>query len=313
MRRIGGLLLGVLWALSGCCGMDNIPPGMPAPPVAVNAELVDFYDSRRGHGDTVIVGRCVSCQEYATKTQGDWVHYWYVVRVEMISLEKGQWDKPMSLDWPDGPAPIGLSFVAHDSWPTPESGILVDQLMWPWREGTVHAITLDTTVTPALIVKQEYRDPVPHLIAYRVIVIDAKTGLPRPAEAMTALLPDDRAIEDDVAGEGDVMIVGRCVSMEKYAQTREGDWITGWYVIRVEATSIEKGQWGKRMGPASADGQPAPVGLSFVVKDTWPTPESGIVTSPRIWAYDPGSVLFLTLDTSITPARIVGQAFGGME
>jgi len=154
-RCIGGLLL--LWALSGCGDTGYTTLATPAPPGPVNAELVDRYDSRHGPGDTVLVGRCVSCDEYATKLKGDWNHHWFVVRVEKLSLEKGQWNKPMDPDAPDGSTPIGLTFVAHDSWPTIESGIMVSKPRWLWREGTVCALTLDTSVTPALIVGQEFR------------------------------------------------------------------------------------------------------------------------------------------------------------
>jgi len=146
----------------------------------------------------------------------------------------------------------------------------------------------------------------------RSVVIDAKTGRPRPAEAMNAQLPNDRAIEDDLAGDGDVVLVGRCVSREEYARTQEGDWIAGWYIVRIEMISVEKGEWDKPMGPDTDDG-PAAVGLSFVERDEWPTPESGILTSPRFWPYEPGNVLVFTLDTRTAPARIVGQEFRGSE
>jgi len=140
MRSIPLVLL--LLVLGGC----GCPP---LPPEPVNARLPDhaaIYVDRPGAGDVVVVGRCTSSTEYAVTSQGDWNHHWYLVRVELLVVEKGRWDDSR-----------GLTFIAVDGWPKPESGIVLDKAPWPYRTGRVYAFTLSTASKPPLVAGQEHR------------------------------------------------------------------------------------------------------------------------------------------------------------
>ena len=152
----------------GGCGRDGVdllgypsdwPLEMPAPPEPVNAQLaanIRRCGDTRGEGDTVIVGRVVSSKEYARTPKGDWARDWAVNRVEMIALEKGHWDRRIDPDSPDGLGPVGLSFITYEARPT-NPRIYVDGSPWPYQPGLVFAFTLDTRVTPAMIVGRQFR------------------------------------------------------------------------------------------------------------------------------------------------------------
>ncbi len=139
------------------CVLHGCSPTAPVAPEPVNARLpnnVAIYVNSEAAGDTVVVGRCVSSREYAAVRRGNWIDHWNLVRVEVIAIEKGHWTARLS---EDANASLSLKFVARDSWPTPESGIMVDRAPWPYRSGLVYAFTLDTGQVPALIVRQEPR------------------------------------------------------------------------------------------------------------------------------------------------------------
>lgn len=156
------VLIGLL-AVGGCYAA-KLAFESPSPPMAVNACLADhvaIYNDKSATGDTVLVGRCLTDgDEFARRTRGNWVHYWRLVRVELLAVEQGRWDQRLGTTTPGAAGPAGLGelrFVVEDAWPTPESGIMIDKAPWPYRPEYVYAFTLDTTVSPARIVSQERR------------------------------------------------------------------------------------------------------------------------------------------------------------
>lgn len=151
-----------LTLLFGCDG--PVAPTPPAPPERTNVHLPDYTPhcgNTAGRGDTIVVGQCITSRIYATTRQGDWQDHWHLVRVWMIAVETGKWDKPMGED-PNAdpghtPMPYGLVFIARDRWPTSESGIMIDKGRWTYRPGLVYAFDIDTTQNPPVIVGQEQR------------------------------------------------------------------------------------------------------------------------------------------------------------
>ena len=167
----GGVLLG-----AGC--RANGPPVPPEPWPVVNAvlpQLMPLYEGYAGGdeaggmggaapdaaqkpdagnasgaepgpdavGDTRVVARCCGCENFWQKTRGNWEYTWMVVRFDVEAVERGT--------WPDAT----LSFICWDSWPTPESGIMVDKLPWPYCKDARFAFDLDTSQKPPLVVKQK--------------------------------------------------------------------------------------------------------------------------------------------------------------
>jgi hypothetical protein len=141
----GGLL-----ALPGChSGGVPRPPG-PLP--AVNAALpndvpvyVDCPANNDPNADTRVVARCRGSANFWKTTRGDWEYTWAVVGCDVLTVERGT--------WPDAT----LSFLAWDSWPTLESGILVNKQPWPYFKDVVLAFDLDTTPHPAHVLGQVVR------------------------------------------------------------------------------------------------------------------------------------------------------------
>lgn len=132
--------------LCGCSGSERQPPS-PAPPVnaAVDSYAAIYRDFRptADNSADVVVGRCASSKEFAKKRKGNWEDHWFVVRIDILSVEEGTWPEPE------------VSFICADSWPTPESGIMLGKAAWPYRAGVRMRFWLDTKSSPARIVGQE--------------------------------------------------------------------------------------------------------------------------------------------------------------
>ncbi|MBU0639082.1 MAG: hypothetical protein KKB50_09480 [Planctomycetes bacterium] len=127
--------------------------GPPVSPPPVNAVLSDsmttYGDADRGHrgypSDTRLTARCRSSDTFAKRKRGNWVTEWYVVRCDVVSVDRGT--------WPDAE----LSFICSARFPTPESGITIS-FVWLYPPGKVWIFELDTGRHPALIVDR-YEPP----------------------------------------------------------------------------------------------------------------------------------------------------------
>ena len=119
------------------------------PPGKVNACLsspYEFYGIKSvSQPDTSIIAQCLRIEKYDQRTKGNWITYWYLTDWKIIKVESGNWSDP------------NLSFVIADTWPTPESGIEVDKMPWPYRQGRIFCFGIDTSKKLPLIVSQEYR------------------------------------------------------------------------------------------------------------------------------------------------------------
>ena len=149
MSRTASLALGLIFLAPLACRTTG--PPVPPPPVnAAFAESIAIHDvGGQGHsgpsGDTRLTVRCRSYDKFAERKRGDWITTWYVVRCDVLSVDRGTWPH------------AELSFTCGVSWPTPESGIMV-QAEWLYPPGKIWVFELDTRRHPALIVAR-YESP----------------------------------------------------------------------------------------------------------------------------------------------------------
>jgi hypothetical protein len=154
--KVTGLVIGVLTAAM-CCGCPTSsqtssqskpqaqrPTSLPATNAVLGSTGLLLGD-RKGDASAgvVLTARCVSDAQYGKERQGKWDRIRHVVTFEVIKVEKGNWNKPT------------VSFICVDSWPTPESGIIVEKAPWPYVPGTTMRLWLDAGKTPAILVGQE--------------------------------------------------------------------------------------------------------------------------------------------------------------
>jgi hypothetical protein len=136
-------------AASGC--RSSGPPRPPGRLPAINVVIPDdrpWYFDRAADAPTRVVARCRGCEYFWKKTRGNWEYTWAVVRFDVLSVEHGS--------WPDAT----LAFVCWESWPTPESGIMINRPPSPYRKDATLVFDLDTMQNPARVVGQVVRyDP----------------------------------------------------------------------------------------------------------------------------------------------------------
>lgn len=143
MRRTVSLGLLLIFIVPLACRTTS--PPVPPPPVnAAFAESIAVHDvGNQGHrgpfGDTRLTVRCRSYDKFAERKRGDWVTEWYVVRCDVISVDRGTWSH------------AELSFICSARVPHPESGITLG-IVWLYPPGKVWIFELDTRCHPALIV-----------------------------------------------------------------------------------------------------------------------------------------------------------------
>ncbi len=97
------------------------------PPQPVNAQVAglsarSYYLTSSTSPEALLIARCVACDEYGTQKKGDWVTHYYLTQWEILKKE-GRWNEP------------NLVFVYLDSWPTPQSGIRVKRMPFPFHVG----------------------------------------------------------------------------------------------------------------------------------------------------------------------------------
>ncbi len=140
------MLVGLLAALASGC------KEAPAPPGKVNADVSSqpMFVSRaidRGdtEGDTVILARCRSADEYAQTTEGKWELHWHLVKWNVLAVERGTWsDKE-------------VSFVAAEGRPVPGSGLTLRSAEFPYVSGRVYALQMKATPTLPQVTLLQYR------------------------------------------------------------------------------------------------------------------------------------------------------------
>ncbi|MGD8452010.1 MAG: hypothetical protein PVJ57_09355 [Phycisphaerae bacterium] len=117
---------------------------------------------------------------------------------------------------------------------------------------------------------------------------------PGPLPKVNVVLADELPYEGSVAA-GDTRVVALCRSCDAFWKKTRGDWEYTWRVARYDVVAVEQGSW------------PDPT-LSFIYWERCPTPESGIMLSQPPALYWKGVTLAFELDTTQTPAVVVGQA-----
>jgi len=141
------LLIVILLVAGGCC--------LPRPPQVVNVQLPDnvpiyaYHQERAGRANAGVLAYCEDVKEYAKTVQGNWEKHWNQIVFEVIKVTYGEWGD------------TNLIFVCYDSWPTPESGIVLGKALFPYRQGMVFHFWIDTSKKPPLIVAQQERSRIP--------------------------------------------------------------------------------------------------------------------------------------------------------
>ena len=135
-------------ALLPACRSSGPPAGAPAVNAVFDreAELRYYSLPENGElpetGDTRIHARCRDYREFAQRRRDkDWIEYWAVVTFDIVQVQRGTWPEDT------------LSFLTMAAWPTPESGIMVDQVLL-YRPGVEFIFELRTDEQPARIVGQ---------------------------------------------------------------------------------------------------------------------------------------------------------------
>jgi hypothetical protein len=108
----------------------------------------------------VVVGVFGHSTDYAAKVRGDWDHTWSVVVYDVLAVEQGAWP------------PAEISFICEDKWPTPESGMVIDQQELRFMPGDVRAFFLDVSRTPTLILHDQARSRLPPFAVKKPLDLD---------------------------------------------------------------------------------------------------------------------------------------------
>jgi hypothetical protein len=115
---------------------------------------------------------------------------------------------------------------------------------------------------------------------------------PKDSPPVNAVIPGHYPIYHNSPGSNsaDVILIAQFYGHDRYSKNKMGDSETDWELEIFAVNKVEKGPWSQSA-------------LYFIVVDTgqW-TPEKY-----RAWPYRPGYVYRFWIDTSSTPARIVGQ------
>lgn len=141
--------------VSACVGLGAGGCGPPAPPQRVNAVLPKNLPIYREEpeacdkADAVVLTQCTQRQEYAKRVRGNWERHWYVTSWRVVRVERGQ--------WPDA----SVDFISYESWPTLESGIVLEALPPVYYPGALLAFCIDTSQRRPIIVAQEERSRIP--------------------------------------------------------------------------------------------------------------------------------------------------------
>ena len=115
---------------------------------------------------------------------------------------------------------------------------------------------------------------------------------PEPPEAVNCVLEEHCLYPERAAG-GDVLAVARFKRAKEYARARRGQWDYSWRLVAYDIIKVERGTWAENQ-------------LIFVSYDRHPAPGSGLLVSMVRWPFYKSTVYAFALDTSKSPARVVG-------
>ena len=148
-------LVTLILTLLPACRSSGPPASAPAVNAVFDRQAVHRYYSlpQEGDlpemGDTRIHARCSDYREFAQRKRNkNWIEYWAVATFDIVQVQRGTWPENT------------LSFLTMSIWPTPESGIMVDQVLL-YRPGVEFIFELRTDEQPARIVGQTMLPPKP--------------------------------------------------------------------------------------------------------------------------------------------------------
>ena len=125
-----------------------------------------------------------------------------------------------------------------------------------------------------------------------------------PLPEVNAALESDTPLRGTVLPKAptNVVLTARCTASNEFGNARirehrgtwPRNWVYSWYIVRCAVVKVEQGTWDKPE-------------VSFISWQVTPTPGSGIVLDVPPWPYRPGTVLRFWLNSTVTPARLLGQ------
>lgn len=149
-------VLSVALGLVGLLGCRASGPPAGAPKVnavfdddaALHASLQAGKGELSETGDTRVRACCREYREFAQrKRDKDWIETWAVAKFDVREVLRGVWPNDE------------LSFLRMSTWPTPESGMVVEQELLLYRPGVEFLFELRTDEQPARVVGQALLTP----------------------------------------------------------------------------------------------------------------------------------------------------------
>jgi hypothetical protein len=86
-----------------------------------------------------------SVSEFARTRSGKWITYWYLCKFKIMTPVAGDLDENE------------IAFVCKDAWPTPESGLMIDKVPFPYFKGKIFLFAIKNKNKPYQVLYQEKR------------------------------------------------------------------------------------------------------------------------------------------------------------
>jgi len=125
-----------------------------------------------------------------------------------------------------------------------------------------------------------------------LVITGCANSPPQPPEQLHAVFSRKPRTSLSIQEPYDTIIMASVDSNEEYAKKRKGDWITTWYLCKLNVLQVLAGEI-----PEST--------LNVRNAAAFPTPESGILLSIDPGPLQPGNLVAFWLDTRVKPYTIV--------
>lgn len=133
-----------------CLLMAGCVNSLPTPPDPLHAVFSTRPRTSLGINetyDTIVMVEVETREEYATRKHGDWITEWSLCKSQVLQVLYGKLSDQR------------LNIRCASSYPTPESGILLEIALGPMQTGNLVVLFLDTTTKPYRIVFCQTRIP----------------------------------------------------------------------------------------------------------------------------------------------------------
>jgi hypothetical protein len=157
----------------------------------VEIALGEHYMAQAGgeESDTSVIVKCTDSRYTDRHTKGDWITYECRAEFSVLKVERGTL--------------LATKLFARfqDAWPTPESGIMLSKLPFPFLAGGFYRFDIDTEKHVPLVVHSEERSPIPPHGAL------SRTPLGRNNPSASSLMITISQAASSLAGPGGERIV----------------------------------------------------------------------------------------------------------